>query len=184
MRIADPVNEVFRMFERYGSGHYDEEVTLEEHCRQTAALAMLDSAPDALVAASLLHDIGHFLLTDFNGREDFRSTSWNHDRVAADWLRPRFGRAVAEPVGGHVSAKRWLCFDEPDYVERLTPPSVESLAVQGGPFDAAGADAFTAQPFAADAIRLRRWDDRGKVAGLSIPSLAEFEPLLVRLVVG
>ena len=33
---------------------------------------------------------------------------------------------------------------------------------------------FIAQPGAADAVRLRRWDDMAKVAGLATPSLEHF----------
>ncbi len=43
------------------------------------------------------------------------------------------------------------------------------------------AEAFAADPHAADAVRLRQWDEQGKVAGLPTPDLAHFAPLLRRL---
>jgi predicted HD phosphohydrolase len=51
---------------------------------------------------------------------------------------------------------------------------VRSLALQGGVFDEAQADAFIAQPFAADAVRLRRWDDLAKSAGKRTPPLSHY----------
>ena len=175
---SDPVDEIFELFERYGSSAYDEAVTLTEHSVQTAACAQEAGAGDALVAAALLHDLGHLLLARARGHEDFLQTDWDHDRVAAEWLRPHFGEIVAAPVGLHVDAKRYLRAREPEYAEALSPASVASLAVQGGPFDVDEADAFEARPHAADAIALRRWDDDGKVAGRAIPDLDEFVPLL------
>jgi len=40
---------------------YDEEVTELEHALQSAALAQAEGAPDHLVAAALLHDMGQFV---------------------------------------------------------------------------------------------------------------------------
>ena len=35
---------------------------------------------------------------------------------------------------------------------------------------------FAAEPFFADAIRLRRWDEEGKIVGYHGPALAHFLP--------
>jgi len=128
--------------------------------------------------AALLHDVGHLLQARARGDENYLAADWDHDIVAADWLRPRFGDAVADPVGHHVSAKRWLCLREPEYLDALSPASVASLAAQGGPFTDAEATRWRALPGADDAIRLRRWDDDGKVEGLDIASLTGYEALL------
>lgn len=181
MNPIDAVDEVFALFERFGASTYDEQVTLTEHCVQTAALAVDAGANDELIGASLMHDVGHFLLARRRGHEDFISEDWAHDRIAAEWLRPRFGDAIADVVGAHVDAKRWLCHTEPTYFEQLSPASVASLAVQGGPFTSHDALAFEAQPFSEAAVQLRRWDDHGKLAGLVVQPLESFEPILRRL---
>ena len=172
------VEDVVALFDAFGSSTYDEGVTLAEHSLQTAAQAAADSAEDVLVAAALLHDVGHMLQAQARGNEQYTDADWNHDAVAADWLRPRFGDAVAEPVGQHVSAKRWLCAREPDYFGTLSAASVASLAAQGGPFTNAEADAWHALPGAEAAIRLRRWDDDGKIVGLRIEPLSAYIDLL------
>ena len=101
-----------------------------------------------------------------------------HEESGAEFLARHFPPAVSEPVRLHVAAKRYLCATDPDYFARLSPVSVRSLALQGGPLDAGQAEAFAANPHAADAVRLRQWDEQGKVVGLPTPELAHFAPLL------
>ena len=78
------------------------------------------------------------------------------------------------PIKLHVDAKRYLCGTNPGYFARLSEDSRRSLALQGGPFDAAGAAAFLDQPGARDAVLVRQWDDLAKQAGLATPPLAHF----------
>ncbi|MGZ2869858.1 phosphohydrolase, partial [Pseudomonas aeruginosa] len=66
------------------------------------------------------------------------------------------------PVRLHVAAKRYLCAVEPSYEAGLSAASALSLRLQGGAFDAAGIAAFEQEPYFADAVALRRYDDIGK----------------------
>lgn len=172
------VAEVFALFESFGSSNYDEGVTLTEHSLQTAALARAAGATDALVVAALLHDVGHLIQARDLGSENYLDPDWAHDTIAADWLRPRFGAAVAESVGHHVSAKRWLCAREPEYFASLSEASKASLEAQGGPFSDGAAGLWRAQPGAEEGIRLRRWDDDGKVEGVVIAAFDDYTRLL------
>jgi gamma-butyrobetaine dioxygenase len=78
----------------------------------------------------------------------------------------------------HVAAKRYLCAKEPGYLMELSPASVLSLELQGGPFSPAEVAAFEESPYAEDAVRLRRWDDVGKIAGLETPELEHYRGVL------
>ncbi len=89
-----------------------------------------------------------------------------------------FGDAVCQPITLHVAAKRYLCFREPLYHEALSLASRQSLALQGGPFDAAEAAAFERHAYWRDAVLLRRFDDRGKQDDLSARRFAAFLPAL------
>lgn len=80
----------------------------------------------------------------------------------------------------HVAAKRYLGVIEPAYLDTLSPASVQSLALQGGVFTPAQADAFAAQPHAQAAVRLRRYDDQAKVVGLSTPPLEHYMEMVGR----
>ena len=98
--------------------------------------------------------------------------------LAAQALSGLFGAAVAEPVALHVRAKRYLVAVQPTYARALSPDSVRSLALQGGPMTPAECDAFMALPHAQDALRLRVWDDSAKASHLhpESPARALAEP--------
>ncbi len=58
----------------------------------------------------------------------------------------------------------------------LSPGSIRSLSLQGGPFAPAEVDSFMKRPFAEWAAKLRRWDESAKKPGLQTPSLEHFRP--------
>ena len=60
------------------------------------------------------------------------------------------------------------------YLKRLSPASVASLALQGGPMSADEETAFEMHPHFPAAVALRRWDDAAKVPGLATPPLEHF----------
>ena len=154
--------------------HLGEPVPIGEHMLQAGALAEAAGAEGALVAAALLHDIGHLL--GENEDED------RHGQAGANWLRQWFGDAVTEPVRLHVAAKRYLCAVEPSYFALLSEASVYTLSVQGGPMAEAEAGEFEALPYATDAVAVRRWDDQAKDTMVTPPRFAHFAPLLEALV--
>ena len=145
-----------------------EAVTIGEHMRQAGALAEAAGAAAPLVAAALLHDVGHLR----------SETDARHGTAGARWLSQWFGPAVTEPVRLHVAAKRYLCATEPGYFALLSDESVRTLARQGGPMRAEQAAAFEALPYARDAVAVRRWDDQAKDPAVTPPAFGHFEPLL------
>ena len=174
------VDEIFEAFHRCGVDRYGEDITQLEHALQCAHLAAQEGAGDSLVAAALLHDYGHF----FEGRGDVAERDGvdaHHEAHGAALLRSWFGPEVTTPIALHVAAKRYLCAVEPDYEAGLSDASRLSLELQGGRFSPDQARKFASAPFAEDAVRLRRWDDAGKVVGAVIPPLETYAELLVRL---
>lgn len=181
---ADPVEAIERLFARHGDTLYDgaraEPVTALSHALQCAQLAEWAGAAPPLVAAALLHDIGHFLQA--SGDDPFDDTRDDrHEEAAVPFLARAFGDAVMQPVRLHVAAKRWLVGVDPGYAGTLSPASVHSLALQGGPMDEPQRRRFEAQPFAMDAASLRRWDDLAKVPGRATPPLSYYLALLDEL---
>ena len=77
-----------------------------------------------------------------------------------------------------MAAKRYLCATDADYLAHLSPASVDSLAVQGGPMSAADVQAFESRPYHRDAVRLRLYDDDGKVKGLKIEPASDYRARL------
>ena len=176
-----PVEVIAGLFASEGAAEYlGEPVTQAAHMLQAAALAEKDGAPPALVAAALLHDVGHFHGA-VTGHDLMRGTDNRHSHTGADWLAQWFGPEVTEPVRLHVAAKRYLCATEPGYAATLSPASVYTLGVQGGPMQGAELEEFTASPYAADAVRVRRWDDQAKDPQAGAPEFSHFRPLLSKL---
>lgn len=158
-----------------------EDVTIGDHMLQCAALARAEGAPDALVTAALLHDIGYYLdAAPDNDNETIPAR--RHDVAAGRALAPLLPPAVVAPIRLHVDAKRYLCAVEPSYRQRLSPASIHTMALQGGVMGQEEAAAFAALPHSGDACRLRRWDDAGKAVGAGVPDFAHWRPLLEGLV--
>jgi phosphonate degradation associated HDIG domain protein len=160
---------------------YDEAVTELEHALQTAALAQSDGAPDHLVAAALLHDVGHLVSDDNVPLDEELTADFHHERVGARYLARWFGPDVTGPVALHVAAKRYLCAVEPGYLDDLSPSSTRSLALQGGPMSPTEVEAFERLAHHEAATSVRRWDDRAKIAGLAVADLDAYRSLLARL---
>jgi phosphonate degradation associated HDIG domain protein len=171
------VADIEALFREHGDQAYDdsrrEPVTALAHALQCAQLAEWAHADEALVAAALLHDIGHFVTPVAGDTEDDR-----HETVALPHLATRFGPEVLEPIRLHVAAKRYLVATDAAYLEGLSPASVHSLALQGGPMNAEEVARFEATPHAMNAVQLRRWDDLAKTPGLATPTLGYYLALL------
>ncbi|HSA72261.1 MAG TPA: HD domain-containing protein [Burkholderiales bacterium] len=172
------VRQILSLYEAKGNREYEGEgVTQLQHALQSAMRAEAERAPLELVCAALLHDIGH-LLNDKGETPTLRGIDDLHQYAALPFLRPHFPEAVLGPIRLHVDAKRYLCATRALYYEQLSDDSKRSLKLQGGVFSAAEAERFIAQPHAAEAVRVRLWDDAAKVPGAPAPGLAHFEPLL------
>jgi phosphonate degradation associated HDIG domain protein len=172
------IDTICALFDAKGGRMYTgEPVTQLEHALQSAALAEIEGADAALVTAALLHDLGH-LLNDQGETPNARGIDDLHQSAELPFLRPLFGDDVLEPIRLHVDAKRYLCATRPGYYEALSPDSKRSLALQGGVYSAAEADAFAARPGAQRAVRLRLWDDAAKDAGRPTPGLSHYAAIM------
>ena len=179
MTLPATVDDVLSLYDRFGDQTYGEDVTQTAHALQCAALAVQERAPDALVAAALLHDIGHLVHLDESGRDaDAEQIDDEHEAIGARVLAPLFGSDVAGPIALHVTAKRYRCAVEPNYFAGLSAASVRSLALQGGPLTTEACAIFATHPAAAAAIQLRGWDDTGKVDGLDVGTMVDYRDLL------
>ena len=176
-RIAD----VF--LHRGADSYLGEQVTMSEHMYQCAWQAERDGADDALIAACLLHDIGHYT-GEFPEDAQDHDIDNRHDENGGRLLARFFPPQVSEPVRLHVKAKRYLCAVEPDYFARLSDASVHTLRLQGGPMNAAETSTFAANPHCAAALRLRRYDEGAKDPRVKAPGFEHWRPLLERLLAG
>ncbi len=174
--------DVMAIFMAHGRRRYGEGVTDLHHALQCAALARREGADDDLVLAALVHDIGRLLAVAAaaDGRPRRESPDDHHGVWGGAALRPFVPARVLAAVERHVEAKRYLCVVDRAYAAALSPASVRSLAVQGGPLSAGERALFEGEPWAEEAVRLRRWDDGAKDAAAACAPFEEYRALLVR----
>jgi phosphonate degradation associated HDIG domain protein len=181
--MALSIQDIQQLLITHGANQYGREAVSQlEHALQCAHLAEAAGESDELIVACLLHDLGHMI-----SKEDDAERAPDSDRddlhqyKLMPFLRSVLPDAVLEPIRLHVDAKRYLCYAQIDYFDSLSAASVHSLALQGGVFNDAQANAFLIQAHADEAVRLRRYDDLAKVAGRETPSLDHYLPKLERL---
>ena len=187
---TEVVARLAKLFAEQGESEYlGEAVTQAEHMLQAAACAQRASASNALIAASLLHDVGHLFVgadtSEISGRDLMDAGTDNrHSHTGADWLAAAgFPEPVTEPVRLHVAAKRYLCTVEPGYFDQLSEASVYTLSVQGGPMSQEEAAEFAHGAYARDAVTLRRWDEAAKDPDADVPAFDHYRALLADLLI-
>jgi len=169
---------LIRLLREHGAAAYHgEEVTQLQHALQCAHLAENANAQPALVAAALLHDIGH-LAHHLGEDAAVRGIDDRHEHRGAGLVQRVFPNSVSEPVRLHVQAKRCLCAIDSGYLEKLSPASLLSLQLQGGVMSSTEVLSFMARPYANDALQLRRWDDNAKDPRADPPTLDHYVVLL------
>ena len=180
MNKEQMIEAVLALYRERGHRQYGEDVTELQHALQCAMFAAKHNEPDAVIAACLLHDYGH-LLHDLGEDIAEQGTDARHEELGADRLAQFFPPEVAEPVRLHVAAKRYLCRRQPDYFHGLSGASQLSLQLQSGAMTEAEAMAFEQNPHSEAAVRLRRYDDAGKVKDLATPGLETYRAMLESL---
>jgi predicted HD phosphohydrolase len=154
----------------------DDVVTGLEHHIQCAALLAAEVPSDLeLQVAGLVHDVASSL--------DPRPAG-DHAAVGAELVRGLLGDRVADLVGGHVIAKRYLVTVDPTYRDGLSENSTMTLALQGDAMTDVERTAFEHATLRDDWVRLRLADDRAKVVGAAAPGLDHWRPALERLAGG
>jgi len=171
------IDEIFANMARNEQMEYGERVTIVAHSLQTAVFAEQDGADDLMIAAAFLHDYGHFI---HDLGEDIAEQGIDaiHEELGADALNDYFVPEVIEPMRLHVAAKRYLVATDKEYVKNVSPASMLSLKVQGGPFDAEGVRQFEANPYYKRAIQLRLYDEAGKIPDMAVPDYEYYRPYL------
>ena len=180
------VDALFALFAAYGDSDYvGEAVSQRAHGLQAAALARASGASDVVIAAALLHDIGHMLglaePTTHARMGDCGTVA--HEGIGGAWLeRAGFPLETANLVRRHVDAKRYLCFKDPAYAARLSPASRTTLGFQGGPMCADEAAAFETDSSKDTILAMRTWDEAAKDPTLVVPPLESYRDMLEALV--
>ena len=171
------VDQIISSYSNNKSLYIGEKVTIAEHMIQAAMLAEKTNCSSNLVCSSLLHDYGHFVLENpddlVNKEKDGR-----HEYLGYKFLKKYFVKDVVEPIKYHVKAKKYLARNK-KYYQILSEASKVSLKLQGGIMNDNEAKEFESNEFFESSIKLRRFDEEAKKAGLKIKSINEYKNLLV-----
>ncbi|HEX8426660.1 phosphonate degradation HD-domain oxygenase [Hymenobacter sp.] len=178
------VADIFALYRAHGAADYiGEPVSQFEHMWQAAALAEAEGYEEEVVLAAFFHDFGHLCAQQqpaaVASMDNFGAM--NHEKLGADYLRHcGFSERLTMLVESHVQAKRYLTYQYPEYLHRLSPASQATLAFQGGVMTASEAAAFLRNPDAEIILRLRHWDDLAKQEGQPIGELEHLERMALR----
>ena len=184
------VEKVFALYEDLGNADYvGEKVSQIAHGTQAAYWASEARNDDKeLIAAALLHDVGHLLgikhnLPRMKSEDSIDLGAVNHEVLGAQWLRELgFPDRVTRLVQFHVNAKRYLCCVDPNYYNKLSDASKGTLVCQGGPMSVEEKDEFEKSSDFGDILAIRVWDEKAKEPTLIVPDLRSYENLLSSLV--
>ena len=171
------IDQIISSYSNNKSLYIGEEVTMTEHMIQTAMLAEKTNCSSSLICSSLLHDYGHLILENpdnlINKKKDGK-----HEDIGYEFLKKYFVNNVVKPIKYHVKAKRYLVRDE-KYYRILSEASKVSLKLQGGIMNDEEAREFEDNEFFESSIKLRKFDEEAKKAGLKIKSINEYKNLLI-----
>jgi phosphonate degradation associated HDIG domain protein len=177
--VKDIIEEVFSLYILHGDEDYiGEPVSQLEHMLQAGELARKEGYDDEVILAAFFHDIGHLLAFEGEGDTMNGYGEVSHESKGADYLRKRgFSNRVGALVESHVEAKRYLTYKYPEYYDKLSVASRNTLEFQGGVMTAEEGREFELDPEAALKIKLRLWDDEAKDTEQSTQTLAYFREL-------
>lgn len=175
------LDDVLSTYREHGHRHYGEDVTELQHALQCATFARQAGEPPVIIAAALLHDYGH-LCHQLGEDIAEHGVDARHEHIGCHKLRGLFADEIVDAARLHVAAKRYLCWKEADYPAGLSEASITSLRLQGGPMNDDEAHEFEREPHFDLAVRVRRYDDMGKVPAMVTPDLESFVPLLQRFI--
>jgi phosphonate degradation associated HDIG domain protein len=179
MQAEQTIEEVFKLYELHGSDDYiGESISQIEHASQGAQLAEKEGYDDEVILAAFFHDIGHICAkkdpkNDMGGYGMLR-----HERVGANYLRRRgFLERIVKLIENHVEAKRYLCFKNSEYYEKLSAASKATLEFQGGKMTQDEAVRFENDPLFALSIKMREWDETAKEKNMPLIDLEKLKAI-------
>lgn len=179
----EKLNLIFSLYERHGNEDYiGEPVSQLEHMCQSAQLAEKEGFDEEVILAAFFHDIGHLFahLQESESMGGFGTK--RHEQIGADYLRKLgFPEKMAKLVENHVQAKRYLTFRYPEYFEKLSEASRQTLVYQGGPMSASEAEAFESDPLFEASLKMRTWDEEAKLEKIPLPDLKKYRDMAGRI---
>jgi len=183
MTPAETADWIIELYKKYGSADYiGEPVSQIEHMCQCAQLAEASGADEEMILAAFFHDIGHLYEHIAHEKavhmDDYGVV--DHESLGADFVRNAgFGERIASLVASHVQAKRYLVAAYPEYRQKLSEASMQTLILQGGPMNDNEMFSFINDPLHKEYIQLRYWDEQAKMTHTPLPDLQHYRNMMI-----
>lgn len=183
MTSEEKADWIIELYKKYGNANYiGEPVSQIEHMCQCAQLAEESGADEEMILAAFFHDIGHLyehIAQQKTAHMDDYGTV-DHESLGADFLRNAgFGERMAKLVASHVQAKRYLVAAYPEYRQKLSEASMQTLILQGGPMNDDEIFSFVNDPLHQEYIQLRYWDEQAKAINSPLPDLEHYCNMMI-----
>lgn len=160
-----------------------ESVSQLEHALQCAYFAEQARHSDAVILASLFHDIGHFA-APFPQITMKDLGALHHEWIGAKLLYDiGLPPQIALLVGYHVDAKRYLTGKKKKYYDQLSEASKNTLAFQGGPMTLEEIIKFQEHRYFKEILQVRVNDEKAKVIALNVPNIDYYRPKIENLII-
>ena len=138
-----------------------------------------------MVLGSLFHDLGHIIAIADEKRgirvvENMAGCgAKDHEHIGGDYLRTAgFSQRVEEICRGHVKAKRYFCWKDPKYHQKLSEASKTTLKFQGGPMKSSEGKEFEKDPNFQAILDMRKFDETAKIPGLKVPKIEDYSAMM------
>ena len=176
MHILDKITSNFK---NNKSLYIGEKITISEHMIQSAMLAEKDNQSKEVILACLFHDIGHLLQIENDSGNMSKYGVKNHEKITKKFL---LDNNIPEPIPSlaenHVKAKKYKTFKNPNYFNKLSNASKQTLIFQGGPMTEQEAIEFERDELFSESLRLREYDDEAKEIGVELRGLGYYKEML------
>lgn len=176
------IDEIMNLFKNYGSYDYigETDITQIQHMFQCAMLAEKDTNDINIIIAALLHDIGHFIEINNKDKQMGSFGVMNHELIGKEYLLSKgFENKVACLVGNHVKSKRYLVTKYPEYFNKLSEASKQTLIYQNGFMNNNEMIEFEKDPYFEESIKIRSYDDQAKIKDFKINSIDYYKNMLI-----
>jgi predicted HD phosphohydrolase len=176
---------ILAIFDKYGETDYiGEPISVLSHSIQAANVARnTDPSDKELIIAALLHDIGHAVGMEAGQEMEMEGCGvTDHEFIGERFTASLgFSSRVQKLIRSHVSAKRYLCYKDESYYNKLTDASKTTLRYQGGPMNAEEAFDFEKDEDFEKMLLMRNFDETAKDVNAIVPSLDFYVPMIDEL---
>ena len=181
MNTLCTLDQILSLYEKHGKETYiGEPVSFLQHSLQCGTLAERSKMPIPIIIGAFFHDIGHLIGFELGcaqlvGPDGVVLGTVDHESLGANCLdKLGFPKTVTDVIRYHVDAKRYKVSKDPNYLDNVSPASIDTLKLQGGPMSKDEMAKFALLPNLDVILAVRSFDEAAKDPAMETPPLSYF----------